>query len=128
MAEKGPWDGESWQFKEGEPETVINTSDSDFSLSFAGPDGTDHEIIHSDATSSADIAKSIASDLNEPAKPGWEDVFTEQFDVKVREKPFLKKVELEFNVENLWSWPPSGIFKVRIERGLRIISSYKKEG
>lgn len=124
MAEKVPLD-KTQEFAKGEPEVVISRSSSDFSLSFGCPDGVEHENIHSDATSSTQVALSTAADLKMPATPTYQQRFVEQLD-EIRTKPYWQEGEIELKGPDL-SWPPSlGSLKIKVKRGLKIIKSYRK--
>jgi len=125
MAEKVPLD-ESQQFAEGEPEVVINTSPSDFSVSFAGPDGIERENVYPDAAPSDLVALNTAADLSVQSTPSYQERFTEQLD-EFKNKPYLQEVEFELKGPDL-SWPPSlGSIKMKFRRGLKQTKSYKKE-
>lgn len=121
IAEKVPLD-ESQQFSEWDPEAVINTSASDFSLSFAGPDGVEHEIIHDDSTTSDVIALTTAIELNVPPTPTYQERFTVQLD-EIRTIHYLQEAEFVLKGPD-FSWPPSlGSIKVKFKRGLKQIKS-----
>lgn len=128
MAERVPLDKSDEFVVKGQPDELIRTSVSDISVGFRGPDGVEHENIHSDATTSNIIALSTAADLNLPPTPTYQEKFVEQLD-SVKANPYLSEVEIEFKAVE-FGWPPSvGSIRIWLRRGLnKVTKSYKKEG
>lgn len=104
----------------------ISVSDSDIIISGVGQDGVEREIVFpADATTAA-IAISTGADLNLPTTPAYQERFIEQLD-DIRTKPYVKEVEFELKGPEL-KWPPSlASIKIKVQRGLKVIKSYKKE-
>lgn len=106
---------------------VIETVESDISISAVGPDGVEHENVYPEATPSDLIAISTAADLGVPSTPTYQERFTKQLN-DIRTDPYVNEVEIELKGPE-FKWPPSfGSLKVKVKKGLKVTKSYKKEG
>ena len=119
------WREEKWPTQK-EPETVINTSSSDFSVSFTDPDGVQHENVYPDSTTSDIVALNTAADLNIPVTPEYQERMVEHLD-EFMTKPYVKELKFELKGPDL-KWPPSfGSASFTLTRGLKKVKKYFRE-